>query len=87
MLWRLTISKCWGGLGVKDPRNKALSGKWFWKFGSEVRTLWRAVIAEKYGVLEGEWRTKVIIIFLGLYYGRIYQTDGKILEAIYVLRD
>lgn len=70
----VTISKHWGGFGVKDPRifNKALSGKWLWRFGSEVRTFWREVIGEKYGVLEGEWRTKVIIMPFGLYYGGIY---------------
>ncbi|XP_009599850.2 uncharacterized protein [Nicotiana tomentosiformis] len=46
----VTSPKKWGGLGVKDLRvfNRALLGKWLWRFGVEEHALWREVIAEKY---------------------------------------
>ncbi len=42
----------YGGLGVKNLIlfNKALLGKWLWRFGSEESHLWRRVIAAKYGL-------------------------------------
>ena len=43
-----------GGLGVRKVEvfNRALLGKWLWKFGREETHLWRWVIAAKYGL---EW--------------------------------
>lgn len=40
-----------GGLGIRSIStfNKALLGKWLWKFGNERVSLWRKVIAAKYG--------------------------------------
>uniref|UniRef100_A0A2N9GIF8 Reverse transcriptase zinc-binding domain-containing protein n=1 Tax=Fagus sylvatica TaxID=28930 RepID=A0A2N9GIF8_FAGSY len=40
--------------------NKALLGKWLWRFGLEESRLWRRVIASKYGVNSGGWTTKSI---------------------------
>lgn len=37
---------------------KALLGKWLWRFRVEEQALWREVIAGKYGVVEGEWRSR-----------------------------
>jgi hypothetical protein len=44
----------YGGLGVKNLIlfNKALLGKWLWRFGTEEDHLWRRVIAAKYRL---EW--------------------------------
>jgi hypothetical protein len=51
-----------GGLGVRKIAvfNKALLGKWLWRFGLEESRLWRRVIASKYGVNSGGWSTKSI---------------------------
>jgi hypothetical protein len=49
-----------GGLGVKNLTlfNKALLGKWLWRFGVEETHLWRRVIVAKYGMEWGGWRSK-----------------------------
>ena len=51
-----------GGLGVKDIQrfNKALLGKWLWRFGMERDALWRQVVAAKYGSNWGGWGTKEV---------------------------
>jgi hypothetical protein len=48
------------GLGVKNVTlfNKALLGKWLWRFGVEDSHLWRRVIAAKYGLDWGGWSSK-----------------------------
>ena len=50
----------YGGLGVRKIAvfNKALLGKWLWRFCIEESKLWRRVIATKYGVNSGGWSTK-----------------------------
>uniref|UniRef100_A0A2N9HQT2 Reverse transcriptase domain-containing protein n=1 Tax=Fagus sylvatica TaxID=28930 RepID=A0A2N9HQT2_FAGSY len=50
----------YGGLGVKNLIlfNKALLGKWLWRFGAEESHLWRRVIAAKYGEEWGGWQSK-----------------------------
>jgi hypothetical protein len=35
--------------------NKALLGKWLWRFAQEENSLWRQVIVEKYGIQRGGW--------------------------------
>jgi hypothetical protein len=46
-----------GGLGVQNLTlfNKALLGKWLWRFENEQDYLWRQVIASKYGIQRGGW--------------------------------
>uniref|UniRef100_A0A2N9EED7 Reverse transcriptase zinc-binding domain-containing protein n=1 Tax=Fagus sylvatica TaxID=28930 RepID=A0A2N9EED7_FAGSY len=48
-----------GGLGVRSLfwTNKALLGKWLWRFGLEDQHLWRRVIVAKYGADLGGWCT------------------------------
>ena len=62
----------WGGMGEKHkhhlvawlgfrqliPFNRALLGKWLWRFGIEETHLWRQVLVAKYGVDNGGWITK-----------------------------
>uniref|UniRef100_A0A2N9EPP1 Reverse transcriptase zinc-binding domain-containing protein n=1 Tax=Fagus sylvatica TaxID=28930 RepID=A0A2N9EPP1_FAGSY len=50
----------YSGLGVKNLIlfNKALLGKWLWRFGTEEDHLWRRVIAAKYGLEWGGWQSK-----------------------------
>ena len=40
-----------GGLGIRKLTtfNKALLGKWLWRFGIEENRLWRRVLALKFG--------------------------------------
>ena len=45
-----------GGLGLKDLQrfNRALLGKWLWRYGMERDALWRQVVAAKYGSSWGD---------------------------------
>jgi hypothetical protein len=49
-----------GGLGVRHlvPFNKALLGKWHWRFAKEKNALWREVIVSKYGSGRGDWSSR-----------------------------
>ena len=49
-----------GGLGIRkiDLLNKALLGKWIWRFAFEEDMFWRKVVGVKYGQLGFGWRTK-----------------------------
>ena len=44
-----------GGLGIKKLHilNKALLGKWSWRFVSKRESFWKKVVARKYGFEEG----------------------------------
>uniref|UniRef100_A0A2N9H9H6 Reverse transcriptase zinc-binding domain-containing protein n=1 Tax=Fagus sylvatica TaxID=28930 RepID=A0A2N9H9H6_FAGSY len=59
-MWLLELRNFSGGLGVRKVEvfNRALLGKWLWKFGREDTHLWRRVIAAKYGLDCGGWMTK-----------------------------
>ena len=50
-----------GGLAIRDLRrfNQSLLGKWLWRYGSEMKALWRSVIEVKYGSLWGGWCLKM----------------------------
>jgi hypothetical protein len=49
-----------GGLGIENIMlfNKALVGKWLWRFGQEENSLWRWVTVMKYGIQRGGWCLK-----------------------------
>ena len=46
-----------GSLAIKNLRlfNEAFLGKWLWRYGLEREALWRQVVREKYGSMEGGW--------------------------------
>ena len=50
-------SKVKGGLGIHSLSkfNKALLGKWNWRFAIEENYVWRNIISLKYGIEDGEW--------------------------------
>uniref|UniRef100_A0A2N9JAL9 Reverse transcriptase domain-containing protein n=1 Tax=Fagus sylvatica TaxID=28930 RepID=A0A2N9JAL9_FAGSY len=52
-----------GGLGIRNLRifNKALLGKWLWRFGNEREALWRLVIVAKYGDQHGGWSSGEVL--------------------------
>ena len=51
-----------GGFGFRSLSlfNKALLGKWSWRFAKERDPLWKRVIIGKYGVQEATWCTKEV---------------------------
>jgi hypothetical protein len=55
-------SKVSEGLGVKNliQFNRALMGKWRWRFTVDRDVLWRKVVAIKYGSMRGGWCTKKV---------------------------
>jgi hypothetical protein len=59
---KVCVPKAKGGLGVRSLVlfNKALLGKWLWRFGLEENNLWRRVLVVKFGVELGGWRTNPI---------------------------
>ncbi|KAL5569671.1 hypothetical protein UlMin_026246, partial [Ulmus minor] len=63
--WKLvcTPKEC-GGLGIGNLliRNKALLGKWLWRFPLEQHTLWAAVIRSKYGLNREGWDTNLVTV-------------------------
>ena len=59
--WEVVCSqKESGGLGIRkiDLLNKALLGKWIWRFVCEEDMFWRKVVGVKYGQLGFGWRTR-----------------------------
>jgi len=55
-------SKVSGGLGVRNliMFNKALMGKWLWRYTMERDALWRKVVDVKYGSMRGGWCSKEV---------------------------
>jgi len=51
-----------GGLGVHNfiQFNRALLGKWLWRYGREREALWRSVIDAKFESLKGGWCSKEV---------------------------
>ena len=53
------IDKKVDNLGVRGlyKLNKALFGKWNWRFANERNSLWRETIRRKFGEMQGGWRS------------------------------
>ncbi|RVW88540.1 hypothetical protein CK203_032959 [Vitis vinifera] len=51
-----------GGLSICNlvTLNKALLGKWSWRFGVERDSLWNQVIIDKFGVEDGGWCSREV---------------------------
>ena len=49
-----------GGLDIRSLAtfNKALLGKWLWRFANENEPLWKHIILSKYDLQEGGWCSK-----------------------------
>ncbi|CAL5401403.1 unnamed protein product [Camellia sinensis] len=54
----VTKTKHLGGLGIKKLKevNDCLLAKWWWRYGSEDRVLWKDILISKYGSSGGRWR-------------------------------
>ncbi|RVW60625.1 putative ribonuclease H protein [Vitis vinifera] len=61
-----------GGLGLRKLvwLNKALLGKWIWRFARTKEELWKKVLEAKYGQEELGWRTRKAMGCLELEFGR-----------------
>ena len=59
--WKaICATKKEGGLGIRSLSifNKALLGKWLWRFANENESLWKQIISSKYDLQEGGWCSK-----------------------------
>ena len=54
---KVSTTKDKGGLGIRKirPLNESLFIKWWWRFSSDNKALWRRIICEKYGLNENDW--------------------------------
>jgi hypothetical protein len=57
-----------GGLGVRNllQFNRALFGKWLWRYALEREALWRLVIKAKYESMRGGWCSKEVMGIFGV---------------------
>ena len=73
-----------GGLGIRKLTtfDKALLGKWLWRFGKEEDRLWRSVVASKYGEDWGDGPQSWGGEFMGVVCGEVFAWDGRISAKI-----
>ena len=86
---KVCASKANGGLGVRKLTtfNKALLGKWLWRFMVEEETrLWRRVVALKFGEEWGDGLPSWVGLFTGVVYGEESGKVGRFLANIFGLR-
>ena len=62
MNWNLVREDKEGGLRICSlvALNKALLGKWSWRFAKEREPLWKQIIIGKFGVKEGGWCSREV---------------------------
>jgi len=62
MICSSKVSGGGGCLGVRNiiQFNKALLGKWLWRFAMESDAIWRKVVDIKYGSIRGGWYSKEV---------------------------
>ena len=72
-----------GGLGIRSlvALNKALLGKWNWKFSIERNSLWKQVIIDKYGEEEGGWCSKEVRGAYGVGLWKAIRKDWEIIRS------
>lgn len=60
--WSLVCTNKEGGLGIRRlvALNKALLGKWSWRFVVERESFWKHIIINKFGLEEGGWCSRVV---------------------------
>ncbi|KAJ9677520.1 hypothetical protein PVL29_022489 [Vitis rotundifolia] len=82
--WRVVCADMrHGGLGICSlvSLNKALLGKWSWKFAVEGNSLWKQVIIDKYGVDEAGWCSKEVRGTYGVGVWKAIRKDWEIIRS------
>ena len=69
-----------GSLGIRKLTtfNKALLGKWLWRFGIEENRLWRRVVVGKFGE---EWEGVLMVVVCG----EVSRWTGKFLTKMSII--
>ena len=77
-----------GGLGIRKLTtfNKALLGKWLWRFGIKENRLWRRVVALKFGEEWGDGPLSWEGVFIGVVYGEVSGWARKFFTKMSSLR-
>ena len=77
-----------GGLGIRKLTtfNKALLGKWLWRFGTEESRLWRRVVASKFGEEWGDGSLGWEEVLMGVVCGEVFGRVGKCFAKMSTLR-
>lgn len=52
---KICTSLSLGNLGIRNMFNRALLGKWLWRYNTESEALWKSVVEAKFGNMWGEW--------------------------------
>ena len=76
-----------GGLGIRSvvSFNRALLGKWLWRYGHEVSHLWRRLISTKYGEGQGGGVLKCVGGLMGVDYREAFMEGGRASLSICLL--
>ena len=71
-----------GGLGIRSLAilNKALLGKWLWRFANENDPLWKQNIFTKYSFQEGGWCSKGVRDSYGVVVWKAIKNVGRTFE-------
>uniref|UniRef100_A0A2N9HX34 Reverse transcriptase domain-containing protein n=1 Tax=Fagus sylvatica TaxID=28930 RepID=A0A2N9HX34_FAGSY len=69
-----------GGLGFRNLTkfNRALLGKWLWRYGNEEDAFWRLLIGSKYGNSHGGWTTREVFGPHGVSLWKTIRKNGAI---------
>ena len=81
---KVCAPKANGGLGIRKLTtfNKALLGKWLWRFGKEEDRLWNRVVASKYREEWGVGPLSWVGEFIGVVCGEVFAWVGRISSKI-----
>lgn len=81
----MNISKKIGGVSVRNMKfqNQSLMMKWLWKFASAENSLWKEVIAAKYGMRDKWMTTEVAFLYGSSVWRSISDLWDLVLERSY----